>query len=110
MDEQIKKFLLECNGFEWDQGNILKNWQKHGVSTEECELIFFNEPLVVATDEKHSQNETRFFCLGKTDMGRKIFAVFTIRNSKIRIISARDMSSKERKEYLEYEKRTNSKI
>ena len=99
MDEKFKKLLLECTGFEWDKGNKDKNWIKHQVTNSECEQIFFNRPLIVQCDEKHSNIENRYYALGVTDLGRRIFVVFTVRNKKIRIISARDMSRKERKVY-----------
>jgi hypothetical protein len=89
------------SGFEWDEGNLLKNWEKHGVSPGECEQVFFNRPLIAGYDEKHSQREDRFFALGHTDSGRLLFIVFTIRNDLIRVISARNMSRKERKVYKE---------
>jgi len=99
MNKKFKKLLLECTGFEWDEGNRDKNWIKHKVNNSECEEIFFNQPLIINFDEKHSEAETRFYVLGHTDLNRKLFAVFTIRNKKIRIISVRDMSRKERKIY-----------
>ena len=84
-------------GFEWDEGNLLKNWEKHRVSASECEQVFFNRPLVAAPDEKHSDDEPRFYALGVTDAGRHLFVVFTIRQANIRVISARNMSRRERK-------------
>jgi uncharacterized DUF497 family protein len=95
----ILEKLQACSGFQWDEGNIKKIWGKHQVTPAECEQIFFNLPLIAAEDVKHSQRELRFFTLGQTDMGRRLFAVFTIRKKLIRVISARDMSRKERKEY-----------
>ncbi|MDY6950653.1 MAG: BrnT family toxin [Thermodesulfobacteriota bacterium] len=91
--------IVEWAGFEWDEGNLLKNWEKHGVTAGECEQVFFNRPLIAGHDEKHSQKETRFFALGHTDSGRLLFVVFTIRNHLIRVISARNMNRKERKVY-----------
>jgi uncharacterized DUF497 family protein len=91
--------LAECTGFEWDEGNFSKNWGKHGVSFLECEQIFFNQPLITQHDEKHSTNEPRYYALGQTDTYRRLFIVFTIRNNLIRVISARDMNRKERREY-----------
>ncbi|HEC31116.1 MAG TPA: BrnT family toxin [Deltaproteobacteria bacterium] len=99
MDEKFKQLLLECTGFEWDEGNKDKNWIKHKVTSSECEQIFFNQSLIINFDEKHSNTEIRFYALGHTDLSRKLFIVFTVRNKKIRIISARDMSKKERKIY-----------
>jgi uncharacterized DUF497 family protein len=91
--------LSGCIGFDWDVANLEKNWVKHQVTPFECEQIFFNQPLVVAEDAKHSQIETRYYALGRTDVGRHLFIAFTIRRKFIRIISARDMSRKERKIY-----------
>ena len=99
MDEKFKQLLLESTGFEWDDGNKDKNWIQHNVTNSECEQIFFNQPIILHFDSKHSKDENRFYTLGITDLGKKLFVVFTIRNKKIRIISARDMSRKERKIY-----------
>ena len=89
--------FLDWEGFDWDEGNLLKNWEKHGVSASECEQIFFNNPLIAGPDEKQTKRETRYYVLGISDAKRRLFVSFTIRKSKIRIISARDMSRKERK-------------
>jgi uncharacterized DUF497 family protein len=89
----------KIEGFDWDDGNILKNWIKHGVTAGECEEIFFNEPLLLIDDSQHSQTEKRYLALGKTNEGRILTVIFTIRKNKIRIISARDQSQKERNFY-----------
>ena len=93
------KILTDCTGFEWDHGNITKNWDKHDVSVLECEQIFFNKPLIVQRDSKHSKIENRYYALGRTNLNRLLFAVFTVRNMKIRIISARDMTALEIERY-----------
>ncbi len=97
----MKEVFNKCTGFEWNEGNSLKNWIRHQVSQGECEQVFFNEPLIVFADVKHSLDENRWFLLGVTDAGRFLFIVFTIRKSLIRIISARDMNKKERSIYNE---------
>ncbi|MCL4460573.1 MAG: BrnT family toxin [Nitrospirae bacterium] len=97
----MHSLLKKCTGFEWDMHNAGKIWQKHGVSPTECEQIYFNRPLVFADDLKHSEEENRFYALGKTDGRRLLFVVFTVRQDKIRVISARDMNRKERKAYYE---------
>jgi len=89
--------FMDWEGFDWDEGNLLENWEKHGVSASECEQIFFNDPLIAGLDEKHSKRETRYYALVITDAKRRLFVSFTVRNNKIRIISSRDMSRKERK-------------
>jgi uncharacterized DUF497 family protein len=98
------KQLLNCTGFERDNHNAYKILTKHHVSPSECEQIFFNLPLVVADDEKHSKKENRYYALGHTDVYRLLFVAFTIRRDKIRPISVRDMSRKERKVYQSHEK------
>jgi uncharacterized protein len=90
-------------GFDWDEGNRQKNWEKHQVDFRECEEVFFNQPLLISEDIKHSFKEKRYHVLGRSDTNRMIFLVFTIRNNKIRVISARDQSKKER---IVYEQRT----
>lgn len=98
--------LARCTGFEWDEHNAPKNGLKHGVSPSESEEIFFNRPLVVADDQRHSEKENRFYALGRTDAGRRLFVVFTVRGSKLRVISARDMNQKEREVYQAHEEKS----
>jgi uncharacterized protein len=92
--------LAKVTGFDWDDGNARKN-QKHGASTAESEQVFFNAPLLLLTDAKHSERGSRFHALGKTDQGRLLHVAFTLRDAgtKIRVISARDMHRKERVVY-----------
>ena len=92
--------ILNCVGFQWDIGHSEKNWISHQVSKSECEQIFFNQPLIIGDDEKHSQLEARYYSLGQTDSGRLLFIVSTIRGKLVRVISARDMSKKEKEVYL----------
>ena len=91
--------LQRCVGFEWDDGNKGKNWDKHHVSDGECEEIFFNDPLIAAADVEHSASEPRYVALGQTDRGRRLFLAFAIRRDLIRVISARDMTKKEVRRY-----------
>ena len=90
--------LARISGFDWDAGNARKN-DAHGVSATEAEQVFFNRPLVAAVDLKHSGAEPRFLALGRTDASRRLLVVFTFRRRLIRVISARDMSRRERREY-----------
>ncbi|WP_309084029.1 BrnT family toxin [Chelativorans sp.] len=91
----------QINGFDWDAGNSRKSAEKHEVSQTEAEQIFLNEPLLVAYDQSHSAMEARFHALGRTDEGRRLHVTFTLRGdgTMIRVISARDMSRKERAHY-----------
>lgn len=92
--------LSKISGFDWNEGNNLKN-AKHSVSMAESEQVFFNAPLLLLTDVKHSQQEPRFHALGKTDADRLLHITFTLRDpgKNIRVISARDMHRKERTIY-----------
>ena len=98
--------INDITGFEWDDGNIYKNERKHGIKWQEIEEVFFNEPLLIYKDIKHSQSECRCYVLGKTDENKKLFVVFTKRNKKIRVISARKMNKKERDFYENYKRNT----
>src|SRR5437879_8883948 len=91
-------------GFDWDEGNAGKNWSRHGVADFESEEIFFNQPLVVRRDVGHSQGEDRWVALGRTARDRMLFVVFTVRQKSIRVISARDMTRRERKSYEDLER------
>ncbi len=99
MADDLWERLSRCEGFEWDAGNAGKIWERHEVAPGEMEQVFFNRPLVAAVDFKHSGAEPRFLTLGQTDAGRRLFVVFTFRRRLIRVISARDMSRRERREY-----------
>lgn len=94
--------LRRCRGFEWDAGDSGKTWERHQVFDGECEQVFLNHPLAALPDEAHSAGEDRILALGKTDSGRKLFVVCTIRGDLIRVISARDMSKLEREVYSRY--------
>ena len=94
-----KDMLADCTGFQWDAGNDTKNWDRHCVSRLECEQIFFNQPLIIKRDTGHAKTESRYYALGRTDYDRFLFAAFTVRANKIRIISARDMTRAETTRY-----------
>ncbi|MBN2895074.1 MAG: BrnT family toxin [Campylobacterales bacterium] len=95
--------IAACVGFDWDKGNIYKNENKHGIKWQDIEEIFFNDPLLLLEDIKHSSDECRCFALGKTDEALKLFVVFTKRERKIRVISARMMNKKEMMYYENYQ-------
>ncbi len=91
---------LLITGFNWDSGNAQKN-EFHLVAQSESEQIFFNEPLLILCDEKHSQNETRYHALGRPNGNRLLHVTFILRKdlTEIRVISARDMHKKEKAKY-----------
>ena len=104
----FKETISSADGFDWDKGNLEKNWVKHRVSQPECEQVFFSRPISFFEDPTHFEPEGRYCVLGQTDQQRLLFLVFIMRENKIRVISARDMSRKERKEYKSYEKENTS--
>lgn len=93
--------LDQISGFDWDNGNSRKSADKHDVNQAEAESVFFNDPLIVVEDTKHSEAEPRLNALGKTAQNRLLHITFTLRQNgiMIRVISARDMHRKERKAY-----------
>ncbi len=92
--------LDTVTSFDWDKENIRKN-DKHGVPMAEAEQVFFNQPLLLLEDARHSHSEPRFHALGKSHEGRLLHITFTLRGegSRIRVISARGMHGKERSIY-----------
>ncbi len=90
-------------GFDWDAGNARKSADKHSVTQSEAEEAFFNQPLLILEDPRHSFSEARFHALGRTDEDRRLHITFVLRREAtlIRVISARAMSARER---LAYEK------
>lgn len=90
--------LRKITGFEWDQGNIDKSYEKHGITPNQAEELFTDQELFLLEDVKHSQKEERFTAIGKTE-NKILLVVFTVRRDKIRIISARVANKKERRRY-----------
>jgi len=95
MENGFDNFL----GFQWDRGNIDKNLIKHNVENWECEQVFFNKPIFVLEDPRHSLSEKRWVAFGKTDADRLLVVVFTKRGNLLRVISTRDMNKKEKQFY-----------
>ncbi len=93
--------LNKISGFEWDEGNIDKSYQKHGITIREAEEAFLDKHVFLQADIKHSEKEKRFIAINKTTKNKMLFSIFTIRDRKIRIISARVANEKERRLYEE---------
>lgn len=87
------------DGFVWDAHNEWKNAEKHGISIKECEEVFLSKQYIVFDDIKHSSAERRFAILGLTEVKRQLSIAFVIRKKKVRVISARPSSKKERNMY-----------
>lgn len=97
--DDVYGLIARCTGFEWDAGNAPKVLARHQVEPGECEQAFFREPFVASSDETHSGVEPRWRALGQTLAERRLYLVFTVRGTFIRVIAARDMNRKERKDY-----------
>ncbi len=92
--------------FDWDRGNIDKNYLKHNISQNEAEQIFLDKKLQVKKDFKHSGAEKRYIGLGATRTDKLLFVAFTFRKELVRIISARIANKNERRLYEEYQEKT----
>lgn len=97
--------LENCIGFDWDEDNSLKIWDRHRVTPEEAEDVFFGLPLVLRSDVHHSNTEKRHYVLGQTRVGRPMFVAFAARRKLIRVISARDMNRREREAYSRHDEK-----
>jgi uncharacterized protein len=96
--------VIQTDVFDWDSGNISKNYKKHNVTWAEAEEVFKNVPIVFFDDEKYSELEKRYIVFGKSNRQRLLVMSITIRINKIRIISIRDQNKKEKSIYKKYEK------
>lgn len=95
----LDELIGALGGFEWDAGNAQKSWVSHRVTQAESEEVFFNLPVFMLEDTKQSGRERRYNVLGRTNAGRLVSVIFTIRGDLVRVISARPMSRKERTAY-----------
>lgn len=85
--------------FEWDPTKAQRNLYKHGVSFDEGATVFLDPLGITVHDPSHSRQESRYLTIGSTSMGRMIVLSHTDRQGRIRIISARELTRKERKAY-----------
>ena len=99
--KRIRELISKCVGFEWDSGNLHKNWIAHNVDYREIEQAIINRPIVFMEDSTHSQSEERFSAVGSTDVNRLLTVVFTIRGDRVRPISSRDMQIEEKRLFYE---------
>ena len=92
--------VIEYIEFDWDQWNIQKNEAKHGVSRLEAESAFYDPAYRLFHDAKHSTSrETRYILYGRSLENRVLMVGFTARGARLRIITARTASRKERQIY-----------
>jgi len=87
--------------FEWDPRKANANFSKHGVSFEEA-MTVFSDPLArIFRDDQHSTDEQREIIIGHSSRQRLLLVSFTVRETTIRILSARETTAQERKDYEE---------
>jgi uncharacterized protein len=85
--------------FEWDDAKAESNERKHGVSFAEAMTVFGDELAVTGYDPGHSEEEDRFLTMGLSAAGRLLVVSHTDRGDAVRIISAREATRRERKDY-----------
>jgi uncharacterized protein len=85
--------------FEWDNKKAKLNLKKHGVNFAEAQTVFDDIFCIEFYDPKHSIEEHRFLIVGESNAGRLLIISFTERENLIRIISAREITAQERKDY-----------
>mgnify|MGYP003590383049 CR=1 FL=1 len=86
--------------FEWDRGNSTKSFLKHGVSQDEVESMFtLRLGVPIGIQVVPEVNEDRMCIVGPSDTGRMLSVVFTLRQGRVRPISSRPASHKERDIY-----------
>ena len=105
----LEELVEAVEGFDWDPGNSEKNWKRYEVTQAECEQVFANLPLLLAVTAQSGAVESRHIALGRTDTSRELTVVFTVRGNRVRAISARPMSRRERKEYAHAQVEATSK-
>lgn len=99
MPDQIQDLIRNATGFDWDESNRQKIWNKHKVSVNEAEQVFVNPPFLIYYDALHSQDENRYAIYGETNAKRRLCIIFTIRGKSIRAVSARGFHQKELRKY-----------
>ena len=87
--------------FEWDNQKAERNKIKHDISFDEAETVFSDPLAVIFDDEWHSTAEEREIIIGLSNVDRFLLVSFTERTGGIRLISAREVSKKERQDYEE---------
>jgi hypothetical protein len=97
---QFDDLMAGLTGFDWDDANSMKSWERHHVTQAEQEEVFFNRPVFLL-DARAGERERRYNVLGRTNNDRLLSVIFTVRRGLARPISARPMSRKERTAYAQ---------
>ena len=87
--------------FEWDPEKARENEQKHGVSFAEASQVFDDDHSSTVQDPDHSVAEARYLIFGTSKQGKHLVVSYTERGDRIRLISARQMTARERRAYEE---------
>ena len=85
--------------FDWDEGKAKSNLSKHGVAFDEARTVFDDPLYVDFFDPDHSDDEHRYIIVGCSERGRLLVVSYTERESKVRLISARETTRRERFAY-----------
>jgi len=87
--------------FEWDPEKAKTNLVKHGLRFAEAATVFQDLLSITIFDPDHSEDEDRYITIGKSERGRAVMVAHTDRGNRTRIVSARELTRAERKEYEE---------
>jgi uncharacterized protein len=91
---------MQIKGYIWREDVVDKLWWKHNVTVEEVEAIFVNRPRIEKIEKGHFHDEDVYAALGQTNAGRYLMVIFIYkRDSRALIVTARGMTSQERKRY-----------
>lgn len=85
--------------FEWDEEKAALNHEKHGVGFDEAKTVWDDYFYIDLFDHEHSAEENRFLMMGESANGRLLIISYTERENRVRIISARELTPKERRDY-----------
>ena len=87
--------------YEWDPAKAVANLKKHRVTFEEAASVFLDPSALTFWDPDHSQEEDREITIGRSSQKRVLFVAHAGREGRVRIISARRATLRERKQYEE---------
>jgi uncharacterized DUF497 family protein len=95
--DEVYEYLGQT--FEWDREKATKNFLQHRVLFTEAASVFFDEKVIYYRDDDHSGDEDRYIVVGHSSRSRDLFVVHVLRGERVRIISARPVTPRERSDY-----------
>jgi len=86
---------------EWDENKNQQNQRKHQVSFQEAATVFNDTLALIVPDDEHSWSEQRYHIIGESNLGDLLVVTYTERGDRVRIISARYPTRREKRDYEE---------